>query len=225
MLGEVRVNEITGPMNRNVLAEIWLTKPETARRVRQRIGAVLDWAFASGYRDTEAPMRSITRGLPRQPKKEGHFAAMPYADVPAFMQTLRGRESFSRMALEFAILTAARSGEVRGACWDEMDLDNALWTIPAKRMKANREHVVPLSTSAIRILRRCAELRIASHSHVFPGSRGRSADVRHDAHQAAARDEAGLHRAWLPFVLSRLGQRDDQSPWRDRRSRARAPSA
>lgn len=224
MLGEVRVNEITGPMIRNVLAEIWLTKPET-RRVRQRIGAVLDWAFASGYRDTEAPMRSITRGLPRQPKKEGHFAAMPYADVPAFMQTLRGRESFSRMALEFAILTAARSGEVRGTCWDEMDLDNALWTIPAKRMKANREHVVPLSTSAIRILRRCAELRIASHSHVFPGSRGRSADVRHDAHQAAARDEAGLHRAWLPFVLSRLGQRDDQSPWRDRRSRARAPSA
>jgi integrase len=171
-LGDIRVSEITGPMVRNVLAEIWLTKPETARRVRQRIGAVLDWAYASGYRETEAPMRSISKGLPRQPKKGGsHFAAMPYAEVPAFMIRLNERESFTRLALQFAILTAARSGEVRGAAWDEVDLDAALWTIPPDRMKAKREHVVPVSEPALRILRRCRQLRSADEPLIFPGSR------------------------------------------------------
>lgn len=172
MLGDIRVSEITGPMIRNVLAEIWLTKPETARRVRQRIGAVLDWAYASGYREAEAPMRSITKGLPRQPKKDGHFAAMPYTEVAGFLKKLRQRQAFSRLALAFAILTAARSGEVRGASWDEIDFDQALWTIPAHRMKAGREHVVPLSKPALHLLKRCAELRIANHRHVFPDSRG-----------------------------------------------------
>lgn len=170
-LGEIRVSEITGPMVRNVLAEIWLSKPETARRVRQRIGAVLDWAYASGYRETEAPMRSISKGLPRQPKKTGHFAAMPYSEVAAFMAKLRQRESFSRLALAFAILTAARSGEVRGATWEEIDFEKALWTIPAARMKAQREHVVPLSGPALRILERCAELHVANGRLIFPGSR------------------------------------------------------
>lgn len=171
-IGDLQVNAITGPMIRNVLADIWLSKPETARRVRQRIGTVLDWAYASGYRDSEAPMRAITRGLPRQPKKDGHFAAMPYPDVPAFMVRLRKRESFSRLALEFAILTAARSGEVRGATWDEIDLEAKLWTIPKQRMKASREHVVPLTRPAVRLLERCERLRIAGCSLVFPGIRG-----------------------------------------------------
>jgi integrase len=172
-LGDIRVSEITGPMVRNVLAEIWLTKPETARRLRQRIGAVLDWAYASGYRETEAPMRSISKGLPRQPKKNTHYAAMPYADVAAFMKRLRERESFSRLALQFAILTAARSGEVRGATWDEVDFEAHLWTIPPHRMKAEREHVVPLSAPALRILTRCKELRQDDEPLVFPGSRPR----------------------------------------------------
>lgn len=172
-LGDIRVSEITGPMIRNVLAEIWLTKPETARRVRQRIGAVLDWAYASGYRDTEAPMRSISKGLPRQQKKEGHFAAMPYAEVASFMKRLRERESSSRLALQFAILTAARSGEVRLAVWDEIDFQNRLWTIPPERMKAKREHVVPISVPALRILRRCKDLRLRDEPLIFPGSRPR----------------------------------------------------
>jgi integrase len=171
-LGNVQVNDITGPMIRNVLAEIWLAKPETARRVRQRIGTVLDWAYASGYRDSEAPMRAITKGLPRQPKKEGHFAAMPYSRVPAFVPRLRERESYSRLALEFAILTAARSGEVRHAEFDEFDLSAGLWTIPAQKMKASREHVVPLCARAARIIERCAELRIRNCPLVFPGMRG-----------------------------------------------------
>jgi len=171
-IGDVRVSEITGPMIRNVLAEIWLTKPETARRVRQRIGTVLDWAYASGYRESEAPMRAITKGLPKQPKKDGHFAAMPYAKVPRFVLKLRERESFSRLALEFAIFTAARSGEVWGASWDEIDLEEKLWTIPKERMKAHREHVVPLCPRAIRIIERCAELRISDCPLIFPGMRG-----------------------------------------------------
>jgi integrase len=173
-LGDIRVSEITGPMVRNVLAEIWFTKPETARRVRQRIGAVLDWAYASGYRETEAPMRSITKGLPRQPKKgDSHFAAMPYGEVAAFMSRLNERESFTRLALQFAILTAARSGEVRGASWAEIDFETQLWTVPADRMKAEREHVVPLSGPALRILRRCKQLRVGDEPLVFPGSRPR----------------------------------------------------
>ena len=172
-IGKVKVSEITGPMIRSLLQEIWLDKPETARRVRQRIGLVLDWAYASGYRDTEAPMLAITKGLPRQPKKDNHFAAMPYENVAAFIQKLRQRESFSRLALEFAILTAARSGEVRGAAWDEIDLGAALWTIPRGRMKANREHVVPLTQRCVKIIERCAELRVRDCPIIFPGMQGR----------------------------------------------------
>ncbi len=171
-IGDVKVSEITGPMIRNVLAEIWLTKPETARRVRQRIGTVLDWAYASGYRENEAPMRAISKGLPRQPKKDGHFAAMPYTNIPAFLIQLRARESYSRLALEFAILTATRSGEVRGALWEEIDFDQTLWRIARDRMKADREHVVPLCLRAIRIIERCAELRVRQCPIIFPGIRG-----------------------------------------------------
>lgn len=120
-IGDLQVHDITGPMIRNVLSEIWLSKPGTARRVRQRIGTVLDWAFASGYRDSEAPMRAMTKGLPRKPKKAGHFAAMPYTKVPDFMTRLVQRESLSRLALRFAILTAVRSGEVRGEKWVKRD--------------------------------------------------------------------------------------------------------
>src|SRR3546814_4347041 len=97
---------------------------------------------------------------------------MPYAKVPAFMVRLTERESFSRLALQFAILTAVRSGEVRGTAWEEFDLDEKLWTIPAARMKAAREHVIPLSAPALVILERCRELRIGSRALVFPGAKG-----------------------------------------------------
>lgn len=116
-IGDLTVDKIEGPAIREVLIPILLSKPETARRVRQRIGTVLDWACAKGFRATEAPMRSLSKGLPRQPKKDGHFAAMPYADVPAFVEKLGERESVGRLALEALILTATRSGEIRGATW------------------------------------------------------------------------------------------------------------
>ena len=142
-LGDLPVNQIDGPMVRDVLANIWLIIPETARRVRQRIGTILDFAYAKGWRKAEAPLRSITRGLPKQPKVRQHFAAIPWREVPDFIANmgdiLRASETV-KLAIEFLILTAARSGEVRGARWSEFDLEAKAWTIPAVRMKAGRAH-------------------------------------------------------------------------------------
>lgn len=154
-LGKLKVDQIEGPLIRDVLAEIWLEIPETARRVRQRIGTVLDWSYANGFRAGEAPMRSIfSKGLPRQPRKSGHFAALPHPEVPAFIKRLHARGiSSSRLALEALILTAVRSGEVRGARWSELDEDLTLWTIPAERMKAGAEHTVPLSRQVANVFR------------------------------------------------------------------------
>lgn len=172
-LGDKLVSEIEGPAIRDALAPIWLTKPETARRVRQRIGSVLDWACAKGFRETEAPMRSVIRGLPRQPKKQGHFAAMPYPALPAFVAWLHERSSVGRLALEFLILNASRSGEVRGARWSEIDLQQRLWTIPAERMKAGTVHVVPLSEAALDVLSRAKAFRSPVSDLVFPGQNPR----------------------------------------------------
>ena len=170
-LGKLKVDLIDGPLIRNVLAQIWLDIPETARRVRQRIGTVLDWAYSSGFRATEAPTRSISKGLPRQPKKKGHFAALPHSDVPAFLTNLSKREiCASRLALEAAILTATRSGEVRGAKWSELSEDLSLWTVPAERMKAGVTHVVPLSHQAADVFRAAKTLRQLGCDLVFPGA-------------------------------------------------------
>jgi integrase len=168
-IGDLPVDKIEGPAIREVLIPIWLSKPETARRVRQRIGTVLDWACAKGFRATEAPMRSLSKGLPRQPKKDGHFAAMPYADVPGLGEKLRERESVGRLALEALILTAARSGEIRGATWSEVDIEAALWTVPATRMKMGRAHVVPLAPAAVAAFSRAKKFKAGASDLVFPG--------------------------------------------------------
>jgi integrase len=169
--GDRLVSEIDTAAIRDVLAAIWLSKPETARRVRQRIGTVLDWSFVKGFRAAEAPMRSLSKGLPRQPKKDGHFAAMSYANVPAFLQRVRERESVGRLALEIVILTAARSGEVRFARWPEVDLEAGLWSIPAERMKMGRPHVVPLAPQAIDVFRRAEKLKVPATDLIFPGQK------------------------------------------------------
>lgn len=170
-LGNRLVSDIGAPEIRDVLAPIWLSKPETARRVRQRIGTVLDWACVKGFRQTEAPLRSLSKGLPRQPRKDRHFAAMNYGDVPEFIKRLQARESVGRLALETLILTAARSGEIRYARWPEIDLDDGVWSIPAERMKMNRPHVVPLSPEAISVLQRAAKFRAPPTDLVFPGQK------------------------------------------------------
>jgi len=178
--GDIPVNKIDGPMVRDVLAEIWLTIPETARRVRQRIGTVLDFAHAKGWREAEAPMRSITRGLPKQPKGKAHHSAMPWQDVPDFISNLSSTLSAGEtvlLAIEFLILTAARSGEVRGARWSEFDLDAKCWDVPAGRMKAGVAHRVPLSDRAIQILERMKDFRRTDDSNalVFEGRKQGSA--------------------------------------------------
>jgi integrase len=154
VIGETPIDEVTGPMVRDILASIWLSKPDMARKLRQRIATILDVAHGKGYRDHEAPRRSMVTGLPKQPKVK-HFAAMPWRNVPAFIadmpERLRANERILR-AIQFTILTASRSAEVRKATWGEIDLDTAVWTRPAKHMKAGDEHIVPLSRQAIELL-------------------------------------------------------------------------
>lgn len=172
-IGQLPVDAVTPGQVRDLLAEIWLTKPETARRVRQRISTVLDFAHGKGWREPFV-MASVTKALPRQPRKAGRFAAKAYRDVPQFISSLRERTSVGRLALETLILTAARSGEIRGARWSEIDLDAGVWKVPAGRMKAGKDHIVPLSTAAVAVLTRAAEMRLADTDLVFPGAkRGR----------------------------------------------------
>ena len=171
MIGDKPVSNIDGPAVRDVLAAIWLAKPETARRVRQRINGVVDWAIGKGYRTAPLPMKAINKSLPKHRATAKHHAAMPYGDIPVYLHRLRERESMGRLALEAVILTAARSGELRGSDWSEIDFERALWTIQASRMKAEREHVVPLSATALRIVKRMKALRTDGSNLVFPGTK------------------------------------------------------
>jgi integrase len=153
---------------------LWTTKPETAGRVRGRIERILDWAKVRGYRDGENPARwrgHLDHLLPARSKvrRVQHHSALPYAEIPGFIATLRGRDAIAARALEFAILTAARTGEALGAKWAEIDLDARVWTIPAERMKAQREHRVPLSARAIEIIRNMMASR--QNDYVFYGDR------------------------------------------------------
>jgi integrase len=174
LIGDMPVDKVETGHVRDVLGPIWIDKAETARRVRQRIGTVLDFAVGKNWRAHPLHMAAVSKALPRQPKKDGRFMAMPYAEVPAFLQSLRQRTSMGRLALEALILTAVRSGEVRGAHWCELDLEAGLWTIPADRMKAGKEHIVPLSPEALDVFNRAKALRLADCELVFPGlKRGR----------------------------------------------------
>jgi integrase len=168
--GDRRVDQIDTPEILKALSPIWLTKQETARRVRQRIGTVLDWAKAAGFRSGNNPVEEISKALPRQSERKGHHAAMPYAEVPAFVRELRHDDAATipDLAFEFLILTAARTGEVLGATWEEIDLEQAAWTIPASRMKAGREHRVPLAPRCLDLLQR-AKLLAAGSAFIFPG--------------------------------------------------------
>ena len=154
---------------RDCLAAIWLEKPETARRLRQRINTVIDWAVGKGYRETGLALPVIDKALPKQRAKTKHHPALPYVQLPEFLARLRTVESLGRLALEAAILTAARSEEVRGMVWGELDLDAATWTVPAKRMKAGLQHVVPLSAQAVAHLERMKAHRRPYTDLVFPG--------------------------------------------------------
>jgi integrase len=166
--GSVSVDAVNSVMVRDALAPIWLTIPESARRVLQRIGTVLDYAHIAGWCPHEASLRSVRKGLPRQPAEENHFVAMPYGELPGFVRKISTLPAAAgREALLFTIYTAARSGETRFAKWPEFDRKNGIWSIPAARMKMKKAHVVPLPAPAVAILTRRWTLRSDDTGLVF----------------------------------------------------------
>lgn len=174
VIGSLDVSDIETAHIMNVLEPIWAAKTETAKRVRGRIENVLDWATARKYRTGDNPARwrghlDKMLAAPSKIAKRKHHPAMPYASLPAFMERLRERDGISARALEFTILSAARTGEVIGAQWGEIDLVGKVWTIPAERMKASREQRVPLSDRAVAIL----EAMPREGEFVFPGARAK----------------------------------------------------
>ena len=172
-IGHLPVSEVTPGHVMAVLQPIWSDKRETARRVKQRISAICRWAVAQGHRTDDPAGVVIDAALPRTGVERRHMPALPYdevADCIARVKASRRASRSAKLALEFLVLTAARSAEVRKATWDEIDLDGATWTLPAERMKANREHRVPLSGRALEVLAEAAELSDGS-GLVFPGMR------------------------------------------------------
>jgi integrase len=178
VIGALPVQAVDTALVLKVLEPIWTTKPETAGRVRGRIEVVLDWAKVRGCRTGDNPARwrgHLDKLLPARGKvrKVEHHAALPYGELPGFLAALREQEGISARALEFTILTAARTGETIFARWSELDLLDKTWTIPAARMKAGREHRVPLSARALAILQEMQAHRHADDGFVFPGGKPR----------------------------------------------------
>jgi integrase len=202
VIGNVAVRDITTGHVTRILQPIWTTKAETAARVRGRIETVLDFAKVHGWRDGENPARwkgHLDNALPARAKvsKVEHHAALPWGEVGAFMAALEKQEGAATLALRFTVLTAARTGEVIGATWAEIDMKAAVWTVPADRMKAGHEHKVPLSDAALAVLREAEKLRHNKDSSapVFPGGKN-------------GKGASGLSNMAMLAVLRRM-ERDD----------------
>lgn len=175
LMGNLTVDRIELAHIVKVLEPIWLIKTETATRLRGRLESVLNWATVSGFRKGENPARwknNLDAVLPKPGKlqKVQHHKAIPWQEAAAFMKELRQCKGMAAKALEFLILTAARSGEIRGALWQEIDLQARTWTIPSERMKADKEHVIPLSDDAMSLLIQLP--RLEGNDLVFPAARG-----------------------------------------------------
>lgn len=170
-MGKLKVSEVTTADVLAVLQPIWLEKPETARRVRQRVGTVMKWAVANGWR-MDNPAEAISQALPKQTGTQQHRKALPYSKIPEFLIALKasGAGTATKLALEMVILTASRSGEVRKADWSEFDLDEGIWTRPALHMKSKKEHRVPLPTRALEVLAEAKTLG-TGEGLVFPGTK------------------------------------------------------
>ncbi len=186
VLGKIPVRDISLAMVLKVLEPIWASKTETATRLRGRIESIIDWAIARGYRTDSNPARwkglLDKRACSGQGDEATHFQALPYAQLPVFMEQLVGQEGMGAKALLFLILTAARSGEVRGAIWEEIDLAGRVWTIPGERMKASKAHRVPLSDAAIALLQEMKALTLAAgrasgKAYVFPSPNSRDPEL------------------------------------------------
>lgn len=174
-IGGKRVNTIGTADVLDVLTPIWTAKPETAHRVRQRIGLVLDWAKAKGWRETASPTRELGTALPSRARTKRHQPAMPYSEIPAFLSALNasGAAQATKAAMECLILTAGRTGEVLGARWPEFDLDKGVWTIPAERMKSARPHAVPLAPRAVELLAAMHKTHSGTGDYVFEAKAGK----------------------------------------------------
>ena len=178
-LGDVPVDRITPADILDVLTPIWTSKPETARRVRQRISAVMRWAIACGHRIDNPAQDAIRQVLPRRRTPVKHFKSLPYAQVGEAIARVRASAAFptTKLSFELLVLTAARSGEARGATWGEIDMASALWVIDGSRMKGNAEHRVPLAPRCLEILRQARSIAgpslIADSDLVFPSARGK----------------------------------------------------
>lgn len=175
VIGSLQVRDVTLGHITKILEPIWTTKTETASRLRGRIESVLDWATVQGYREGDNPARwkgHLDKILPKPSKvsKVEHHAALPHNEIGAFIAALQKRDGMAARALEVLILTASRSSEVRGATWSELDLDNKLWVIPEARMKAGKEHRIPLSDRVVEILK--GLVRLVDNDLVFPAPRG-----------------------------------------------------
>jgi len=177
IIGKLPVASVDTGLVLKVLEPIWTTKAETASRLRGRIEAVLGWATVRGYRSGDNPAawrNHLDKALPARSavKRAENHPALPYVEIGAFVSKLREQAGVAASALEFAILTAARTNETIGATWREFDLEAGVWTIPADRMKAKKEHRIPLSPQAVNILREFLPLKNADDGHAFPAPKG-----------------------------------------------------
>lgn len=174
-IGNRPVSEITAAEVIAVLTPIWHTRPETASRILQRMSVIFESAILRGTRERASPCTGVRRELGNTRRKVQHRAALPWRDVPAFFRELNDRPRIttaSRLALQFIILTACRSAEVRGARWAEIDFDAREWTVPAERMKMKIAHIIPLSSGALLVLEHAKSLRLRDNDLVFPSSVG-----------------------------------------------------
>jgi len=167
-IGSLPVHAIRQSDILRVLSPIWAEKPKTAQMVRQRLRTVLNWARTAGHREGVNPVEGVEDGLPKQRHRVQHRTALPFNDLPDFMCRLEAVEGVAEFALRFLILTAARSGEVRAMTWGEVDMDDAVWTVPGEKMKAGLPHRVPLSEPALEVLRAARGL---DPEKVFPGQK------------------------------------------------------
>ncbi|QUL38136.1 site-specific integrase [Erythrobacter sp. JK5] len=199
--GNRSVADVDAAAVRDCLALIWLEKPETARRLKQRICSVIDWAVAKGYREHSLAMPIIDKGLPKQRAKQKHHPALPYAQMAEFLAHLRQVESMGRLALEMVIFTAARSEEVRAMTWGEIDLEAATWTVPAERTKSGRQHMVPLSPQALALLEKMKPHRREYTDLVFPGqNRGRPLSDMTMAKPIKRMHEASIRKGGIGYL-------------------------
>jgi integrase len=200
VIGHKRPADVTLDDVLRILSPVWGAKTETATRLRQRLEAALDYCAVHGWRTDDNPARwrgKLDKVLPspQKLKKRKHFAAVPYPEVPAVMDALRDAPGIAALCLRFIILTACRSGEARGARWDEIDLEGAVWSIPGDRMKAGEPHRVALSDEALAVLKQAAAMRMVNSPFVFPGpNTGRALwDVSVSAALHTIRPDATVH--------------------------------